>query len=336
MSLTRLASASVVAVAVALSGATAGAQFGNLLKKVPKPPGAPGPAAPAPAALYCSGITDDLINRYLKAKSVQKATIGSEMAKANALKAKADALKAKSDALGQQRGQAQVSAMMKNMDCTDAFKEKDPRTKEIARLDGLAEAATNSGNDAKAADYSRQSSQLGEALELDADRSCGGHGFAALYDCREQKEKADPRSAERDKLRRMVADAAAKGDSGKQGQYAQQADQLDAMVKVDAQMACMQNPATMGVAGARSDSAEETAAKADEAAATQAAADAMRNAQANADKAGRDAAGLTDNQFNMLDHCIRGVLAGNAGTPVTDDSKAAIMARAGDLGPAVK
>ena len=71
-------------------------------------------------------------------------------------------------------------------------------------------------------------------------------------------------------------------------------------------------------------------------AASQAAADAMRDAQANADKAGKDAAGLTDQQFNMLDHCIRGVLAGNAATPVTDDSKAAIMARAGDLGPAVK
>jgi len=239
--------------------------------------------------------------------------------------AAAAAMKAKADVMTEKRGKGQFAAMVETGECMDAFKEKDPRSREIGKLDGLAEAATNQGNEAKAEEYQKKSSQLGELLEVDADRACGGRGAAALFDCGQRRMAADPRAKERDKLRQLAEENARQGNKEKQAEYAQAADQKNDEMRAYAQMECMQE--APGISG--------TPAPAEEQAASDAAAAALHNAKANADKAGSDAAGLTSEEFTRLDHCIRGVLAGNATTPATPESTAAINRRSADLNKAV-
>jgi hypothetical protein len=291
----------VVALACALAPA-AEAQIGGLLKKkLPKPPAAPGtPSAPAAApaehAPYGSGINDELIDKFIKAMGVQKEALAKELAAADAKKAEAAAKKAKSDALARQHAQGMVATMMQTEECKDSFKEKDPRAKQIARLeDQVADA-----DETKAEEIRKKLDPLEHALEVDADRACGGKGVSALEDCLAKK----------------------KVDLGKQGV-------TEPMLSIQAQGECMQDPATSGFAGATAPSSEEQAARAEEEAANKAAAEAMRNARANAEKAGMDAAGLTPQQFAMLDHCIRGRI--NGGPGCAPDSNEAIDRRAGDL-----
>jgi hypothetical protein len=294
---------------------------------LPKLPSVPGvkeaaPATPPPATkVYCTGITDEKIDQYIKAKQVQAKVLAQELAKANANKAKAEALT-------KERGQGVVNEMVKLGECTDAFKEKDPRSKEIARLEGLEEAATNSGNEAKAEQYHKRGNEIEELREVDADRACGGRGFSALYDCREKKVAGDDRATDRDKLRRLADEAGKKGDQQKQAEYTQQADQLGDRMKAEAQMACMAEHPGIGLVGARAASSEEEGA-------TAAAEAGFRNAKANADQAGMDAAKLTQDEFAMLDHCITRVIKGDPSTPAPPESKAAIQRRAGDLKPLV-
>ena len=307
MSVSRLASASIVSGCLVLVGVTASAQFGNVLKRAPKPPSVPtatkpsAPASPAPGpSLYCAGITDENINRYLKAKEVQKQVLQRELAEANARKAEADALNRKADALGQKRAEQMLSTMMATEECKDKFKEKDPRSKRIARLEDLMAAANDRGDEAKAEAIQNELSPLSNALDVEADRACGGKGTSALHDCLEKKKAA----------------------LAKQGL-------TEPMLTVQAQGECMQDPSTSGFAGA-------TAASAEEEAATEGAAELLRNAESNADKAGADAAGLSGHEFNKLDHCIRNVIGGNPATPTTPESTAAINRRAAELKAALR
>jgi hypothetical protein len=297
MSIRRSAFALVIAGLFAIFVVTADAQFGNILKKVKPPTGAP--AAPA-RPLYCAGISDEDISKYLKSKEVQKKVIEQEIAEENARKAQADALKQKADALAQKRAQTMVNTMMATEECKDRFKEKDPRSKKIAELEDLIAAANDRGDEAKADQIQKQLSPLSQSLEIDADRACGGRGAAALHDCMASKKAA----------------------LAKQGA-------TEPMLTIQAQGECMQDPSTSGMAGA-------TAASAEEQAANDKAAELLRRADSNADQAAAEASGLKGNEFSKLDHCIRGVIAGDPATPTTPESKAAINSRAAELKAALQ
>jgi hypothetical protein len=298
MSVPRFAFASIAVALTVLLGVPCEAQLGGILKKkIPKPGGAAEPASPASNGrpLYCANITDEDINKYLKAKEVQKRVIEQEIAEQNAKKAQADALKQKADALSEKRAQAMISTVMATEECKDKFKEKDPRSKKIATLEDQIAAASDRGDEAKADQIQKELSPLSNALEVDADRACGGRGAAALHDCL----------------------AAKKAALAKQGL-------TEPMLTIQAQSECMQNPATSGMAGA-------TAASAEEQAATDKAAELLRSVESNADQAAADASGLKQHEFSKLDHCIRGVIAGDPTTPTTPESEAAINRRAADL-----
>src|SRR6476620_11269164 len=172
MSIRRLAVLPLIGAGILAVIATLHAQFPKV--HVPKPPSVPGaktvtPAEPAPQPVkraFCSGITNEQIDQFIKAQQVRAQALQSELAKANAKKAVADAMDKK-------LASENLEAMTKTGECTDAFKEKDPRSKEILRLDTLAEAATNGNDEAKAEQYQKKSSRLSNALEVDADRACG-------------------------------------------------------------------------------------------------------------------------------------------------------------------
>jgi len=261
----RLVCGSIVALVVALLAVTVDAQFPKV--RVPKAPSVPGVgssspvAASAPAKAETVTITDDMVQRYLKAFKVQKEVLAKEMVEANALKAKADAL-------AQKRAEHMVGAMMQAAECKDVFKEKDPRAKEIARLEDQVGQADTAGDEKKSDALRKKLDPLNEALELDADRACGGKGSAALHDCME-------------KQKQVLA---------KQGIG-------EPMLTIQAQGECMSHAETSGAAGATEASAEEQAA-------SKAASERMQQARENAEKAGRDAAGLEPRLFAIIDHCV--------------------------------
>jgi hypothetical protein len=261
----RLVCGSIVALVMALLTASVDAQFPKI--RVPKAPSVPGVGSPpAPASVQATKletvtITDDMIQRYLKAFRVQKEVLAREMVEANALQAKADALAKK-------RAEHTVGEIMKNAACKDAFTEKDARAKEIARLEDLVAQADTAGDEKKSDALRAKLDPLNEALELDADRACGGKGSAALHDCM-------------DKQKQVLA---------KQGV-------TEPMLTIQAQGECMSHPETSGAAGATDASAEEQAA-------SKAASERMQQARENAEKAGRDAAGLEPRLFAMIDHCV--------------------------------
>jgi hypothetical protein len=279
----RLAYASSLAALVALLGLTADAQFGNPLKKIPKPPSVPGsssPATPAPPRPGNESITEEEIAKFIKAMRVQREVLAKEMVQANALKAKADAAKARLDAENTRRAERMVGTMMETESCKDSFKEKDQRSKEIARLEEQVAAADSRGDEAKSDALRQKLDPLTTALDVDADRACGGKGSAALHDCMAAKKKT----------------LASQGVT-------------EPMLTVQAQGECMQDPATSGFAGATGAPPEE----AEERAASDAAAEAFNMAKLNADKAGFEAAGLSQMRFARVDHCVRGRIDGGPG-----------------------
>jgi hypothetical protein len=304
MSVGRRVSLLLAVLAAILVGVSADAQIGSLLKKrLPKPPSAPGATTPVPptsastpasGSLDCSQITDDLIDKFLKAQVVRKKVYDEEMAKANAKKAEADALT-------KRRAESMVDTTMKTEECKDAFKEKDPRSKEIARLEDQVAAADTAGDEAKSEALRKKLDPLNDALNIDADRACGGKGAAALHDCMEKK----------------------KATLAKQGV-------TEPMLSIQAQGECMQDPSTSGFAGA-------TAASAEEDAASSMAADIMANADAKANQAEKEA-GLDDKQRGLFIECVVGVLNDDpavlAATPA--GSKAAIQKRASELRKAAR
>jgi len=280
MAIRRLASASLVAVLVALVGATASAQFGNILKKAPKPP-TPGatPTAAASKTLECSQIDDNLVNKAVEGSQNAKKASDAELAKANAKKAEATAKKAQADGLRQKSAQLTVSNMMENGECKDKAKEKDPRMKEARRLEDLLAAANDRGDEAKAAEISKKLDPLNEAIDLDADRACGGKGSAALHDCMERK----------------TAELSKQGLAGP-------------MLQIQAQGACMSDPSTNGIAGMAGPTAEEQALDAEYERLMAEYQEIMRALNEKADKARRDAMGLDDREYARFSECVVGVL----------------------------
>src|SRR5262245_58082804 len=229
-----LVSVAAAAAFVAAIGVTADAQLGGILKK-PKP-GVAKPAATQDNGLSCSGVTDETIDKYLKARKAWQDVYDRDMAQANARQAEADAMAKK-------RAQGTFGTLMATAECTDKFKEKDPRSREIARLEQLVADAEDKGDEAKADALRKKLDPLSDALNVDADRACGGKGAAALHDCLAKK----------------------KVDLAKTGL-------TEPMLTIQAQGECMSDPATSGIAGA-------TAASAEEEAASKGAAEAMRNAR---------------------------------------------------------
>jgi len=334
MSIRRLALLPLILGGVLAVIGTVNAQFPKL-PKVPKGPlpGVNTPSTPEPPQkLYCSGITNEQIDQYIKARQVQGQVLQSELAKANAKKADADALDKKRDAENQKLAAENAQYMMKNIDCRDAAKEKDPRAKEQSRLEALAEEATNANDEARAELLQKRAARVSEAIEVDADKACGGRGYSLLVACRDQKMAADDRSQEVARLRKLEAEAGKKGDRAKELEYGKKADEIEAPMMAMSQMTCMAEHPEYNMMGAQAPR-EQTA---EEQATHKAAQDAFGNAHANADKAGADAAKLTDAEYNKLDHCIRSVLNDVPATPIDAATKAVIQKRAGDLTPFIK
>jgi hypothetical protein len=269
MSLRGVASAAAVAALVALIGVTVDAQFKVRLPKSPSVPGVNSPA-PAPAAnktagksFECSQITDELVDNLLEAwENANKATQAAQKAY-EAEMAKAAAKKAEADAIQSKRGQQSINVMMQNAECKDAFKEKDPRSKDIARLEEQVAAADEAGDEKKSDALHKKLSALSDPLELDADRACGGKGSAALHDCM----------------------AAKKAALAKQGI-------AEPMLTIQAQGECMSDPATSGMAGMTGETDEEKRLRAE-------AADIEKQAREKKAKADEEASGKASEEAGM-------------------------------------
>ena len=302
MSVRRLPSASLVAVVIAFVGVSVDAQFGNPLKKLPKPPSVPGTgaASPAPARRGPEPVTEEEVAKFIKALNVQKEVLAKEMVEVDALKAKAAAAKARADAANRQSAERMVNTMMETSECKDRFKEKDPRSKEAARLEDQVADADGSGDEAKSDALRKKLDPLNAALELDADRACGGKGTAALHDCMERKKA---------KLAKEKV--------------------TEPMLTIQAQGECMSDPATSGFAGATGAPPEE----AEEKAASDAAAERFSLAKANAEQAGSEAAQMEHARFARVDHCIRNRI--NDGPGCDEDSNIVIDRHRAELKKAV-
>jgi hypothetical protein len=254
MPIRRLTSAAFVATLIAIVAfvTSAHAQFPGAGAKIPtlgkKAATAEKPAAPPQMITHCASVDPSLIDKFIKAQEIRDKVYSDEVAKANANKAKADAL-------AKTRGTQMVNTMMDTGQCIDAAKEKDPRMKEARRLEDLVAAANDRGEEAKAEELQKKLDPLNQAIDIDADRKCGGKGISALHDC----------------LERKTAELKKQGLAGP-------------MLQIQAQGECISNPATSGMAGATGPSAEEQAAQ-------NAYNDGMANANEKADKAYEDALG---------------------------------------------
>ena len=304
MPIRRLASAAVVAL-VALAGATGSAQF-RLPRKISKP-SLPGVKTETPASQKgpdCSNIDDALVDKVLKADAIRQKVYDDEVAKARAKQAQAKTKTAQADQLRAQRAQGTVGAMMENAECKDKFKEKDPRTKEIQRLEDQIAAADEKGDEKTSDALKKKADPLSEALEIAADRACGGKGSAALHDCMERK----------------TAELSKQGLAGP-------------MLQIQAQGACMSDPSTSGVAGATGPSAEEEALDAEAKKLEDEARDIMNGADEKAGKAQGDADGLDSHHRAIFIECVIGVLNDDPRimSETSDQNRAAIRKREGEL-----
>ena len=263
MPIRRLTSAALVAALIAIVGfvASAHTQLPGAGAKIPtlgkKAATAAKPSAPPKMITHCESMDGSLIDKFIKAQEIRDKVYSDEVAKANANKAKADAL-------AKTRGTQMVNTMMDTGQCIDAAKEKDPRMKEARRLEDLVAAANDSGDEAKAEELRKKLDPLNEAIDIAADRACGGKGISAFHDC----------------LDRKTAELKKQGLAGP-------------MLQIQAQSECMSNPTTSGMAGATEPSAEEQAAQ-------NAYNDGMAHANEKADKAYKDAIGEDDERKKAL------------------------------------
>ena len=165
----------VLAGAVVL-GATTHAQIGGLIKKkLPKlvAPAEPQPVAKAaPPPKYCGSITDDQLDRLLKAAQAERAVLEKQLAVRKVQTAAAEAGKRRAE-------QFTPEGMARSADCREAAIAKDPRTKERERLSALADAAIRKSDAPSYRKYSAEADALSEQIEADADKSCGG-GLKAM------------------------------------------------------------------------------------------------------------------------------------------------------------
>jgi hypothetical protein len=278
-----LVAGSLVAVVVAFLAVTLDAQFPKL--RVPKTPHVPGvntPSTPATQtsnkSFECSQITDELVDQMLKgweagqaARDAADKAYETDMAKANAKKAQADALQSK-------RGQSAVNAIVQVGECKDAFKEKDPRSREIARLEDQVAAADAAGDEKKSEALRKRLDPLSEALDLDADRACGGKGSSALHDCMDRKKAALARQG--------IAEP---------------------MLTIQAQGECMSDPATSGAPGMTAESDEEKRLRAEAHDLEKQARENKQNAYDQANKKGNEETGMSDHDKAIFLECCIGV-----------------------------
>ncbi len=239
----------------------------------------------------CDNITADQIDRLLKGLKAENAARAGAVAEANAKKADADAQKTAADAAGREAATVMVGDMAKTGECKDNFSEKDKRSKEIQRLYDLASAASDSGDDKKSEAYSEQASTLEQALEIDADRACGGKGASFLADCR--------------------ADLARKNPSLSESEIAMQC-----VVKMTERQ--------VGAEGMAAHAAGNAASQADSEAQRM-----MSEAKQSGSKEGAEAAGVTERDYGRLKDCVIDRL--NRKAPMPDESAAAIDKRASEL-----
>ena len=301
MSIRRLALTPLIVAAFLAVIGTVNAQFPKI-PKVPKAslPGAktadPAPPTPATRGFSCSQVNEDLINKFLKAQDAKKKAYDEEMAKSEAVMAKARAKQAEADALAKKRAANTMNTMMANANCKDAFKDKDPRSKEIARLEALVADAEEKNDQAKADQIRKRLDPLTEALEIDADRACGGKGSAALHDCKEKKKAA----------------------LAKQGI-------TEPMLTIQAQGECMQDPSTSGIAGMTAASPEEEAALAEQNAAAAMANQARADAESKGQQAERDALGLDERDHGLFLECIMNVFREDPGQPAPESNERTVI-----------
>jgi len=149
--------------------APAHAQFGGVLKKVPKPPALPGaPATPAPSKATGpeAVLTADLVGRMIECMKLERKVLEQGIGEARKKAAEA--------ADGQQEKQmALMQSMMerqqKYQECLDAAMLKDKETPKLERLQDQAEDETE---DAKADELNRQASALEDAIRKRAEPAC--------------------------------------------------------------------------------------------------------------------------------------------------------------------
>jgi hypothetical protein len=167
----------VILVAFVLAiGASAHAQFGNLLKKKLPTPGAPA-AAPGQKP-YCSDITDEMIDRFLKALQTRRLALERVAADERQRKAEQDKKKAEQDKKDQGKAERMVADIVKYSECTQAFEEKDPRTKERNRLQDASSAAYDKGDNANGEKLDNQAQAVSAQINADAERACAHVKFS--------------------------------------------------------------------------------------------------------------------------------------------------------------
>ena len=175
-----------------LLGVSADAQLGGLIKKkLPKLPipDAVKPAAPANAPRkYCGSITDELLDRFLKALEAENAVAAKRQEAERQAKAREEEARSRANSLTP-AGFAKFEA------CRDAAIAKDSRTKERDRLRGLADDAARKVETRKYQEYSSQADELTELIDAAADMACGG-GPKALFAGGASEEAANRAAAE--------------------------------------------------------------------------------------------------------------------------------------------
>jgi hypothetical protein len=326
MSVRLRASIALVLAAVLVSSLPAKAQIPGMNKlKVPKVPSVPGVkpvAAPKPAeeprAPYCSQIDDKKLDDLLKGLEAERATREREIAAANETLAKADAA-------AKQRAQTGFEAMVKLSECKDAAMEKDPRKKELDRLNLLAEQATAKGDEKAAEKYSNEASALSNKMDAAASKACGVGDGTTPEECKNAVVAKDPRTKQRDELTRLSQEAARKGDKTGSDQFAMQAAGLTALIESEAAMGCMAQRTT-GVFG--SGDAESAASKE--------ARERLRGADDKGEEAGAKAANMTDDDYAKMKECVLGRIRTRDTTPTDEKSAAAIDARQKEFDRAFK
>jgi hypothetical protein len=168
---TRRAPFGLVLAAALLAGVSAHAQIGGFIKKkLPKlsVPGVTQQTPPPEAARkYCGGITDELLDKFLKGLQAENAASAREAAAKAKRKAAADAASAAADRYSP-AGAARFEA------CKSAAAAKDPRTKERDRLSALADAALKKTQIQAQLKYSNEASELTDAIDAAAEEACGG------------------------------------------------------------------------------------------------------------------------------------------------------------------
>ena len=253
----------------------------------------------------CDNLTPDEINQLLKGLEAEKAARKGAVDAANAKQKEADAQKAAANADAQRAAAIMVDDMAKTGECKDAFMEKDPRSKEVQRLYDLATAASEKNNEKLSEQYSEKASKIQEALDIDADKACGGKGASFMDSCRKEAAAKNPRSAERDQLQRKADDATKKGDSAAAERYSAQAKQLAGEIEAGVAMECVvkMTQLQVGTAGVAAHEAGNAASHASSEASRM-----MSEAQQSGTKEGAEAAGLSEGEYARLKECVIGYI----------------------------